>query len=250
MKALSDAFQPQLAPPVNQPLPGQGAPAVPPASRIISAEALRGVAAFPMGELSQTVGAPPPLSPRDLTNETARAAYALGRRRGFEQGARAGLQQGYSEGSQALDDFESRKAADIARQMQSLVDGFRGELAALQSQVASDLVSLAVDIARQVLRRELATDPASLLPVAAEALRALGEGASQLEVRMNPDDASLLRDHLQAMPAAKSWQLTEDPSVHRGGCRVEADTGVADASFEARWQAVMDALGREGEPLE
>lgn len=241
MKALSD---PAL------PLPAPQAPTAPPASRIIAAESLRGVAAFPMGELSLSASAPPPLSPRDLTNETARAAYALGRRRGFEQGARAGLQQGYSEGSQALDDFQSRKAADVAAQMQVLVDAFRGELAALQSQVASDLVSLAVDIARQVLRRELATDPASLLPVAAEALRALGEGASHLQVRVHPEDAAQLRDHLQGMPAAGSWQLLDDASLHRGGCRVEADTGVADASFEARWQAVMDALGREGEPLE
>ena len=29
----------------------------------------------------------------------------------------------------------------------------------------------------------------------------------------------------------------------------EADTGVADASFEARWQSVMASLGRDEEPL-
>lgn len=240
MRALSDA--------PRRPAVALDAPAAQPASRIISAEALRGVAAYSLGALSTQVSTGRNLGPRDLANETARAAYALGRRRGFEQGARTGLQQGYSEGSQALDDFESRKAADIARQMQDLVDGFRAEMAALQSQVASDLVSLAVDIARQVLRRELATDATSLLPVATEALRALGEGASQLEVRVHPDDATLLRNHLQAVPAARAWQLTEDATQHRGGCRVEADTGVADASFEARWQAVMAALGREGEP--
>ena len=242
MRALSDARQP-VAPAAAVP------PAAQPASRIISAEALRGVSAFSLDALSMQADAARHLGPRDLANETARAAYALGRRRGFEQGARTGLQQGYSEGSQALDDFQSRKAADIARQMQDLVDGFRTEMAALQSQVASDLVSLAVDIARQVLRRELATDATSLLPVATEALRALGEGASQLEVRVHPDDAALLRNHLQAVPAARAWQLTEDTTQQRGGCRVEADTGVADASFEARWQAVMNALGREGEPL-
>lgn len=242
MRALSDARQP-AAPAQAAPAPAQ------PSSRIIAAESLRGVAAFSLDALSTQVDVARHLGPRDLANETARAAYALGRRRGFEQGARTGLQQGYSEGSQALDDFESRKAADIARQMQDLVDGFRGEMAALQSQVASDLVSLAVDIARQVLRRELATDATSLLPVATEALRALGEGASQLEVRVHPDDAALLRNHLQAVPAARAWQLSEDPTQQRGGCRVEADTGVADASFEARWQAVMNALGREGEPL-
>ena len=145
--------------------------------------------------------------------------------------------------------IESRKAGDVVRQMQQVADGFRAEMADLQSQVASDLVSLAVDIARQVLRRELSLDTAALMPVAQEALRAMGEGASQLEVRVNPADAQLLRAHLDTIPAAKAWQLREDASLMRGGCRVEADTGVADASFEARWQAVMATLGRDEEPM-
>ena len=219
-----------------------------PSSRIIAAEALRGVASFDMGELAAGTTRRH-LGTRDLDNETARAAYALGRRRGFDQGARSGLQQGYSEGSQALEEFQSRKAADVARQMQQLADSFRGEMAALESQVASDLVSLAIDIARQVLRRELATDAKAVLPAASEALRALAEGASAMEVHVNPADAPLLRQHLEGMPAARAWRLTEDTSLARGGCRVEADTGVADASFEARWQAVMANLGRDEEPL-
>lgn len=220
-----------------------------PASRIIAAEALSGVAAFDLAELP---GAPTEplrrLSARDLSNETARAAYALGRRRGFEQGARAGLQQGYSEGSQALEDFQSRKAADVTRQMQGVLDAFRAEMQALESQVASDLVSLAIDIARQVLRRELSQDEAALVPAAREALRQLGEGASQIEVLAHPDDAALLQAQLDPAQAG-ACRVTADASLPRGGCRVEADTGVAEAGFEARWQAVMASLGREEEPL-
>lgn len=224
--------------------------AAPAASRIIAAEALGGVARFALEDLAARASAAPPrLSQRDLHNETARAAFELGRRRGFEQGARTGLQQGYAEGSQALTEFQSRKAADVARQMQQLLDGFHAEMALLESQVASDLVSLAIDIARQVLRREVATDPQALLPAAGEALRALGENAATLEVRLHPQDAAAMREHLASGPPGRSWTLVEDATLARGGCRIEADTGVADASFEARWQAVMGALGREEEPL-
>ena len=223
----------------------------PSASRIIAAEALRGVAAAPLGELSLRAddGIPPPLRARDLDTEVGRAAYALGRRRGFQEGARTGLRQGYSEGSQALADFESRKAADVAQQMQQLVDSFRAELGLLESQVASDLVSLAIDIAREVLRRELALDPQAVLPAATEALRALGEGASRLALHAHPQDAAVLRQHLQDQAGLPAWQVHDDPGLARGGVRVEADTGLADASFEARWQAVMASLGRDEEPL-
>lgn len=224
-------------------------PAAPPAGgRIIAAEALQGVACFSLSELG-TGGTPTRrLTSRDLSNEAARAAYALGRRRGFEEGARTGLQQGYSEGSQALEEFESRKAADVAAQMQRLVEGFRREMTALEAQVASDLVSLAIDIAREVLRRELSFDAEALLPAAREALRALGEGASSLELHVHPGDAALLESRLEA---ARSGQcrIKHDDAALRGSCRVEADTGVAEAGFEARWQAVMAALGRDEEPL-
>lgn len=216
--------------------------------RTIPADMLPGSNPFALNPLEGAAAPVRSLSVRDLNNETARAAFELGRRRGFQQGSQMGLRQGFSEGSQALDEFQSRKAADVAQHMQLLVSSFQDEMTLLESQLASDLVSLAVDIARQVLRRELATDTAALVPVAAEALRALGEGASRLEVRTHPNDAAALRPHLEKMAGDRAWHLLDDSSITRGGCRVEADTGVADASFEARWQAVMSALGREEEP--
>ena len=218
-------------------------------SRIIAAEAVRGVASFGLRELTAAGSAPTRrLTVRDLSNETARAAFELGRQRGLAQGIQSGRAQGYREGSQGLAEFGSRKAADVARQIQELADTFRAEMTALESQVASDLVSLAVDIARQVLRREPATDAAALLPAAREALRALGEGASQLELHLNPADAAILANQLEAVQAGVC-RVHEDPGMPRGSCRVEADTGVAEAGFEARWQAVMATLGREEEPL-
>lgn len=216
-------------------------------SRVIAAEALGEVSPFDLSELQ---GGPAPrrrLTTRDLSNEVARAAYVMGRERGYAQGAQAGLKQGYSEGSRALDDYQSRTAADLGRQVQQLVEGFRAEMSALESQVASDLVSLAIDIARQVLRREPATDAQALLPAAREALRALGENASHLELQAHPADAALLRQGFEAQGVKA--RITEAGGLPRGSCRIEADTGVADAGFEARWQAVMASLGRDEEPL-
>lgn len=223
--------------------------AAPPASRIIAAEALGGVRAFDLTELAGARPAPPVkrLTSRDLANDTARAAYALGHRRGYEQGAKAGLQQGFEQGSQALESHESRKAADVAAQMKRLLEGFTRDLSTLESQLASDVVSLAVDIAREVIRRELALDGQALLPAAREALRALGEGASVLEVHLNPVDAGRIAPALQGAPSAP--RVVPDADVPPGGCRVEGDTGIAEAGFTARWQAVMARLGRDGEPF-
>lgn len=216
------------------------------ASRIIAAETLRGVSSFRMGDLSSTGATPRPLGQRDLDNEVARAAYTLGRRRGFEQGTQEGQQRGYSEGSRAFEDFQSRQAAEVAQQMQALVSAFRTEMKSMESRLSQEVVALAVGMARQVVRRELTGTEGALLPIAAEALRALGEGASQLELRVHPDDAAALRAHLEMLPAAQSWRLLEDAQISRGGCRIEADTGIADATLETRWQAVLSTMGFAG----
>lgn len=224
--------------------PPQGAPA---SSRIIVAEALDGVAAFDLSELQGAAPRPArPLTSRDLANETARAAFELGRKRGYARGVREGFQQGFDEGSQALAAFEAQKTADIARRMQPLADGFRAGLAALESDIAADLVTLAVDIARQVLRREIQADAQALLPAAQEALRSVAEGASQLKMHVHPDDAAMLAEHLDLVRSGRC-ELKADAALPAGSCRVEADTGIAEAGFAERWQAVMAGLGREWE---
>ncbi|NML43409.1 hypothetical protein HHL11_06570 [Ramlibacter sp. G-1-2-2] len=218
-----------------------------PASRIIAAEALAGVASFDLDELEGALARPVrPLSSRDFSNETARAAFEMGRKRGYTAGVRDGFQQGYDQGSESLAAFEMQKTAEIARRMQPLADGFRAGLASLESDVAADLVSLAIDIARQVLRREPALDPQALLPAAREALRSVAEGASQLTLHVHPDDAAVLAEHLDEVRSGQS-QLKRDATLPRGSCRVEADTGIAEAGFNERWHAVMGTLGREWE---
>ncbi len=186
---------------------------------------------------------------RDQDNPTARAAFALGRQRGYEAGLKAGQLQGFEEGSKVKKRRESDDASEVAVRLNDVLVRFQEQMKGLESQVASDLVSLSIDIARQVLRRELVLDKNSLLPVAQEALRALGEGLGQMELRVNPDDAERLGEHLQHQPNGPRCHLVSDPAIAPGGLRLEADSGVVDATFEARWQAVMANLGRDEEPL-
>lgn len=189
------------------------------------------------------------LGTRDMDNETAHAAYMLGRQRGYDAGLKAGQLQGFEEGAKARTGQISAEARGVATRLHETLTEFQAQMAGLESQLASDLVSLAIDIARQVLRQELSYSHDSLIPVANEALRALGEGASQIELRIHPDDAALLREHLDTLPGGARCQIVEDHAMRPGGLRLDADSGVVDASFEARWQAVMLNLGRDEEPL-
>ena len=218
-------------------------------SRIIPAEALRKVSVVTLAELEARQREPAPLRPRDLDTEIGRAAYAMGRRRGHDEGWAKGQAQGYREGSQAFEDFKSRAATETTQRMQALLAGFGSELARVERQLAEQVVALAIDIAREVLRREVAADPTVLLAAATEALQALGEGASLIELHVSPQDAPALRTHLQLQPGTPAWTLREDASLQRGGWRAETDTGSAEARIESRWRAVLATLGQPDAPL-
>jgi len=218
------------------------------ASRIIAAESLSGVAAFELAELQSAAARPlRRLTSRDLANDVARAAYALGRQRGWQQGVTEGLAQGRQRAAQEQTAQAAAVGGELAAHMQPLLAQLQSGLAELEARVAGELVELAVELARQVLRREPGSDPQGLLPAVREALHGLAEGASQIVLHVHPVDAVLLNDHLEDARAGRCRVLA-DPALPRGSCRVEADTGVADAGFAARWRSALAALGRDGEP--
>lgn len=46
-------------------------------------------------------------------------------------------------------------------------------------------------------------------------------------------------DHL----SHNGWRIIEDPSITRGGCRIELGASEVDATLETRWRRVIEAIG-------
>nr|WP_255520251.1 flagellar assembly protein FliH [Ramlibacter aurantiacus] len=157
------------------------------------------------------------------------------------------MEQGRQDGVRQVEASLAGSAAQAARHLQAIAQGLQGELARMEQVLADQVVGLAIGIARQVLRREVALDPQALLPAAGEALQQLAEGAGRIELQVNPQDAHVLRGHLERQTGLPPWQLREDPALPRGGCRAVADTGEIDATLAGRWEAVMASLGRAAE---
>ncbi|MEO7402907.1 MAG: FliH/SctL family protein, partial [Burkholderiales bacterium] len=103
---------------------------------------------------------------------------------------------------------------------------------------------LALDVARRVIRTDLATDREMLLPLVQEALRAVPEATTGGELRLHPDDFELVRARLADELKMGNWLVTPDPAVEVGGCRVVTKQCDVDGTLAARWRRVMQSLGR------
>lgn len=204
-------------------------------------------AAAPLAEAADPALTPAAatLSPEELTalREQAMAeGRAAGFAEGFESGLAAGEAKGYASGEAAIM-TEVAAIADLAK-------NFGQAIESSEAQVADQLLTLALDIAAQVLRTSLKTKPELILPVVREAIAALVNPHGHPTLAINPDDAALVREQLGEQLSHSGWRLIEDPQIARGGCRVDNSGAEIDATLPSRWRRVTDSLGRQGDWLD
>lgn len=166
-----------------------------------------------------------------ITAEQIEEIQQQARKEGFEQGRRDGLQA-------------ARKEVDATLQrLEQIIHSFAEPLQAVDEQVEGELLQLAIAIARQLIRRELQSDPAQVLGVVREALSALPSAARNVRIHLHPEDALLVREELiSADEGEMPWKIVDDLTLTRGGCRIESATSRIDASVEKRLNNVTAEL--------
>lgn len=142
---------------------------------------------------------------------------------------------GYAAGLAAGEAEIQRRIA----QLQGVLDGFTRPLARLDGEVTDALSELAVRIAGALVGRAYAADPTLLADLVREALDAVGSASREIELRLQPDDFSVLAPHLSGLAGVR---VTPDPSLGRGELRLHSEGVRIDGTVAARLQAVLDAL--------
>jgi len=159
-----------------------------------------------------------------------------------QQAYQEGFAAGYREGKDKVD-------AELARLAQ-LMSALDGALNQFDETLTQNLLSLALDVARQMLREALRVRPELVLPVIREAVNSLPQAGQHPHLKLHPEDVALVRSLMADELNHFHWKLIEDSRVERGGCRVETTNSEIDATMENRWKRILVALGREGAWLE
>lgn len=169
-----------------------------------------------------------------LREEARQKGYAIG----LEEGRVAGL---------------SRGQADVAREalcLKQIVQAFGQEVAQVNEVIAEDMLNLALDLAKAMLKTTLEIRPKVVIPIVSEAVRYLPSVQQPALLFLNPQDAILIREHMQDDLEKAGWRVVEDAQIGRGGCRIETASNQIDATAANRWQRIAEALGKESDWLE
>lgn len=187
--------------------------------------------AFEAGsELARNIGLP--------TASQLEKMQQLARDEAYQAGYAEGQQRGYAEGMQrAL--AEKSQFVELSKLLESQID----------EKVTQELMGLSLDIAQQVLQQSLKVHSELLLGMVREAIGTLPVFNQAAHLILNPEDAEMVREHMGEQLSHSGWKILEDPRMARGDARLETANSQIDATVEARWDRVMNAMGQEAKWL-
>ncbi len=175
----------------------------------------------------------------EIQKQAYREGFAAGKKDGLAKGEKEGYETGVKKGQDEL-----RKKISC---FESILKTLSRPLSQLDDAIEEELLTLVVTIARQIIRRELKSDPGQIIAVIREAVGALPLADAKVRLFLHPDDAALVRHELTMPEDGKSWQIVEDPVLSRGGCKVATETSQIDATLERRLATlVASVFGDEG----
>ncbi|HED40657.1 MAG TPA: flagellar assembly protein FliH [Chromatiales bacterium] len=206
-------------------------------SRIILSEDSEDCLRWRLPEVGSTTAGSTPA--RQIVSELTKKEIEVRRQQGYDEGFAKGRQEGVAAGEANLNQQASNLAQVIGQLSQPLAE--------LDDVVVDELVTLAMTIAKHMVRREIKTNPGEIVAVVREAVAVLPTTSRTIKVYLHPEDAALLKESLSISEQGR-WELIGDPSLTRGGCRLETEHAELDASIEARLAAVVaELMGGERE---
>lgn len=150
-----------------------------------------------------------------------------------QQAKLEGYQAGYQEGQSAARQ-EAQRLGQAAGQLEAaLVD--------LERATAEELLALTIELARQVVRREISARPEAVLDVVKEMLAQLPH--QHAVIYLHPEDAALVRSHLGETLTHAGHRIHEDAKLQRGGCLLESGSSQMDGTLATRWKRVLESAG-------
>jgi flagellar assembly protein FliH len=207
-------------------------------SAVLSAEPF--LYAPAVGENSSLSSKPaaPLHDPAKINGDRANGSHS--EQRAYEKG----LAEGEARARASIEKLHAEGRSQITEAMRQ----FTSQRDTYFEKVESEVVQLALSIARKILHRESQIDPLLLTGVVRVALEGL-DRETQVRLRTNPEEVRFWKDYfVRTQDIRPVPELVGDASLGFGYCTIETDLGSTVISFETQLkeieQGFLDLLGQ------
>ena len=176
-------------------------------------------------------------------------AHADGRAVGLAEGKREGVAQGKAEGAAAgkQQAFDAEQATLVAatQTLSEMTTAFDAERGRIIARAESEVLPLALAIARKVTRRLGEIDPGVVEANVRDAVRLIN-GPHDLRITVHPDQHAVVDALLprlqQQWPTLKHVSIFTDATVAAGGCVVNTAGGEIDADLNRQLDRLIEEI--------
>lgn len=161
-----------------------------------------------------------------LASETERARA---------EGEESGIVKANESFTAQLDELKRQYGASVAK-----LDETSKRLDEFIAKNEAELGNTAIEIAKEVIAKELLDDSANIALGLAKKLLGELSGASKIKLSVNPDDASFIKESFLNEPRVS---VTGDEAIAKGGVIITSDAGNIEASLSARLDKIKSMVG-------
>jgi type III secretion protein L len=124
---------------------------------------------------------------------------------------------------------------------------FEKELAKIRHEANKLILPIALKAARKIVGGELQMRPEAIVDIVLQALAPVTQN-KKIVLCVNRADKEMLEQHKPEIRAlleqVESLSIVERPEVSPGGCIIETETGIINATIESQWRALEAAFER------
>ncbi len=150
----------------------------------------------------------------------------------------AAAKEGYQEGISAAN-------SDI-EMLRNSISQFANAKQAVFDKIAPEILSISVDIAKKIIKKELSQTPEILLDSVLVILKGLSKEETKILIRTNPSQVGMLKNEVPEMATQIGLDakivIIPDEAIMEGGCVVTTTNGVVDATIETQLTIISEAL--------
>lgn len=112
--------------------------------------------------------------------------------------------------------------------------------------IAPDILEISVDIAKKIIKKELAMDPQAIINTIIDVLKTVSKSEPRVTIRVKPQDAQFIKDTLPSVTyqygIESKINIIADPAIEEGGCIFQTNNGIVDASIDTQLEIIKKAL--------
>jgi len=182
-------------------------------------------------------------------NKGEAEGFAKGEKDGIEKGEEKGLDQGLKKGEEKGEIQVREKAAGILNSLEVSLKTADQTLDLLVEKYEERIISFIQQIAEKAVMARIEVDEEIVRTMILDALKTLVQ-PEEVVLSVSQDDyeyIEMIKDEFfEEIGSLTSVSIKSDPSIKRGGCKIDTITASVSTDVESRLEAIFEAIKKAG----